>query len=156
MYRCNKNVVGKNNKIYYKKGKVYLCEVDSSYPTDGNYQSEALLYGFITNEIGNRHHAWPYCPDKCPMCNDSWTDYFTCLGEKPANVVVLPYAVGEQVKWWCDDDTKVHSSKLSKAEIEIDKYGISTVQYGCNIKFKNTVSDAVVSVENILRANPLK
>ena len=73
-YLCKKSVVDRNNNktIYYTKGQIYKCEMASPYfPEDPKYTC-----GYITNNFGNKAHAWPYDPQNNPLCHDSWTEFF--------------------------------------------------------------------------------
>lgn len=74
-YLCKKSVVGGNRQIYYTKGNIYKCEVNSPYaPNTPNFK---YTCGHITNNFGNTYHAWPYDPQNNPLCHDIWTEFFT-------------------------------------------------------------------------------
>lgn len=45
----------------YIAGKVYPCEVASFYPSIDSPDRE-YCFGHITDEHGNKWHAWPYDP----------------------------------------------------------------------------------------------
>ena len=78
-FLCKKTVVMKDSnrtrEEAYTKGKIYMCEISSYYPGDRH------SCGHITNNNGNKAHAWPYDPENHLWCHDSWTDFFEDLGE---------------------------------------------------------------------------
>lgn len=76
---CKKTIHAKDG-IYYKKGKVYQCNRESTDPTkvDTKYTGKYMC-GFITDEQGNKDHAWPYFPEIHPFCHDRYTDFFSRL-----------------------------------------------------------------------------
>ena len=83
IFLCKKNVVckGGNGEIAYTQGKRYKCEVKSPcFPMNDPHFNCSC--GFITNNQGNTHHAWPYDPEHHPWCHDSWTEFFQDLGKQ--------------------------------------------------------------------------
>lgn len=136
MYLCNKDVIGGNHKYFYKKGKVYLCEKESEYPNGvEDTKTGTYLCGFITDEFGNKCHAWPYRPDLNPACHDSWGEYFTCLGEKPINVVVVPHIEGEKITW-APQNEKPITSKIQYVEAHVFK-SEAVLSYQIHFKHKS-------------------
>ena len=143
IFRCKQDVKG-----YYRKGIIYECECENSL----SGEQEKYSCGFITNDIGNIFHAWPYYPDRNPLCNDSWTDFFEDLGEKPAGMVVNPYGVGDKVKWLCFDDYEVHTSKITSIEIEVVKDRGPIIVYKTRINLNGRLQEARFTMSNIRSA----
>lgn len=83
-YRCKKTVImkgvnrGEKSVKTYIEGKTYPCEVASSYPSRDD-PDRMYCFGHITDEQGNKWHAWPYDPILNPICHDKWTEYFVEL-----------------------------------------------------------------------------
>lgn len=78
-FLCKKSVVGSDHKIYYTEGKTYQCEMKSTYNPKAEHSKYAC--GHITNNFGDKGHAWPYEPENHPFCGDCWTDFFTELNK---------------------------------------------------------------------------
>lgn len=71
-FLCKKSVIMKDSKTEaYTKGHTYSCQIASFYPGDKH------SCGYITDNQGNKVHAWPYDPQNHLWCNDSWTEFFT-------------------------------------------------------------------------------
>ena len=148
LYKCKQNC-GKD----YTKGHVYKCE----YETPDGPDMGAFNCGFITNNRGNKSHAWPYDPERHPWTKDDpeknrWTEYFVDLGEKPHGIILCPYEVGDTAKWYCDDDKKVHTSKITGIEIEIDKTGYPAFTFSTVIKWKGQMTRATFGLYEIRAA----
>lgn len=149
LYKCKENV-GKS----YTKGRVYMCE----HEVPGNNDSDSIYAcGFITNNQGNTGHAWPYQPDKHPWTKDDaarnrWSTIFDDLGEKPHGIILCPYEVGDCVKWYCDDDGKTHTSKITAISIEIGANGVPQFTYETRIKFKGIMQLAAFTPTEIKQA----
>lgn len=147
LYKCKENV-GKS----YTKGRVYMCEQETKAPCDDIYAC-----GFITNNQGNTGHAWPYQPDKHPWTRDNaednrWSTIFDDLGERPHGIILCPYEVGDRVKWYCDDDGKTHTSKITAISVEIGANGVPQFTYETRIKFKSIMQRATIYPINIKQA----
>ena len=143
IFRCKENLKGR-----YRKGRIYECEYESLHSSG---ITDIYSCGFITNDVGNIHHAWPYFPTLNPLAkeDDRWTDYFEDLGEKPADMVITPYAVGDTVSWFCYDDYDVHKSKILSLEIKVVKNREPIITYYTRIKFKGRMQDAHFTMNNI-------
>ena len=153
LYRCKRNVIGGNHKYYYKAGKIYECEIESTHPsecTDSN--GNIHLCGYITNEFGDKGHAWPYIPEYHKFCHDCWTDDFEDLGEKPAGMIITPYSVGDTVSWFCFDDYEIHKSKIISMEIEVVRDREPIIVYKTRIKLKGTMQEAGFTMDSIRAA----
>ena len=74
---CNRSIQIQNKPAYIK-GKVYQCDRESTDPTkvDTKYTGKYMC-GFITDEQGDKNHAWPYFPEIHPCSHDRYTDFFT-------------------------------------------------------------------------------
>lgn len=71
-FLCKKSVLMKDSKTEaYTKGKIYLSQIYSHYSGDKH------SCGYITDNQGNKAHAWPYDPKNHLWCSDCWTDFFT-------------------------------------------------------------------------------
>ena len=66
-------------------------------------------------------------------------------------VIELPYAVGDTIRWYCDDDGKVHTSKVQRIECEIDKHG-PVFTYWVRTKWKGHMVEAIVTAGDIITA----
>lgn len=65
----------------------------------------------------------------------------------------LPYKVGDRVKWYCDDDQKVHSTKITGIDIEIDKTGHPLFTFKTRMMFKGCMSETHFGLMEIKLAN---
>ncbi len=63
--------------------------------------------------------------------------------------IELPYAVGDTIRWHCDDDGKVHTSKIQRIECEIDKHG-PVFTYYVRTKWKGQTVEAGVTYGDIV------
>ena len=63
--------------------------------------------------------------------------------------IELPYAVGDTIRWYCDDDRKVHTSMIQRIECEIDKHG-PVFTYKVCIKWKGCMTEASVTYGDIV------
>lgn len=147
IYLCKETLKGS-----YRKGRIYECQHNDTMFNDT--EMTKFSCGFITNDQGNTGHAWPYDPANHPWATekDKWTDYFKDLGEKPAGMIIAPYEVGDMVKWYCDDDGKVHRSKVTGLQIKVGKTGIPYFTFTTRIKFKGTMQDASFSMREVSQA----
>ena len=68
-----------------------------------------------------------------------------------AKTIELPYSVGDTIRWYCDDDAKVHTSKVQRIECEIDKHG-PTFTYFVRTKWKGQIVTASVTYGDIIAA----
>lgn len=148
IYKCKENC----DKAY-TKGRVYECEYEVF---DGNNYSKEDIYGcgFITNNDGNEGHAWPYHPKEHPWTKEKpeenrWTKYFEDMGEKPHGVIISPYEVGDRVRWYCDDDAKVHTSKITAINIEIDKTGKPVFLFFTTLKWHGRTTPASFGIKEV-------
>lgn len=146
IFRCKENVKG-----CYRKGRIYECEYENVLPTEisGRYAC-----GFITNDKGDKGHAWPYNPKEHPFTseNDRWTDFFEDLGEKPTGMIITPYSVGDTVSWFCFDDYEIHKSKIISMEIEVVRDREPIIVYKTRIEFKGTMQEAGFTMDSIRTA----
>lgn len=148
MFLCKQDVKG-----YYRKGRIYLCDFEPAYSQKENYTPGKDDYGYITNDMMKATHAWPYLPEKNPICHDRWTDFFVDLGEKPNGLIVIPYSINDTVKWYCPDDGKNHTSKITKVETELSNTGELDVTFFTRIKFKGSLETATFTMKHIHTAN---
>lgn len=65
-------------------------------------------------------------------------------------MIVAPYWVGDTIKWKCDDDGKVHTTKVTSLTIEVNANGKPLIHYATKMKFKGCVQTAYVSEYDIL------
>lgn len=149
MFLCKQDVKG-----YYRKGRIYLCDFEPTYSQKENYTPGKDDYGYITNDMMKATHAWPYLPEKNPICHDRWTDFFVDLGETPNGLIVVPYSVNDTVKWHCQDDGKNHTSKILKVEIEYNGPVDIDITFYTRIRFKGSIEIATFSMKDIRRAHP--
>lgn len=145
LYKCKENV-GKD----YTKGHVYECEHENP----NAKESGDCACGYITNNQGNTGHAWPYNPENHPWTKDDpqrnrWTAYFQDLGEKPHGIILCPYEIGDSVKWYCDDDAKVHTSKIRGIRIDIDQSGKPVFTFDTVIRHKGQAAQATFGLYEI-------
>ena len=74
-YLCKKSVVGgSSKKTYYTKGQIYKSEISSPYFPEMPHFKHS--FGHITDNFGDKAHAWPYDPQNNPLCHDGWTEFF--------------------------------------------------------------------------------
>lgn len=144
LFLCTQTIRG-----YYRKGRVYESEKDYYLSKDG---CKDFSGGFITNDRGDKDHFWPFNPQQHPLCHDSWTDYFKDLGGKPKGVVITPYAVGDTVKWHCDDDDVIRKSKILGINIECGKDAQTEYIFYAKVKFKGSTSLAAFTMKDIRAA----
>lgn len=138
-YRC-KNNIGND----YTAGRFYECRQESIYPDGTGYGSIVDNYGV--------NHAWSYDPENNPIYHDRWTDHFEDMGEKPAGMILIPYTVGDTVKFRCVDDGKVHRTEIASVGIDIDQKGRKEVQYIGRIKLKGCTYIAMFTIHDIKSA----
>ena len=145
LFLCTQTIRG-----YYRKGRIYESQRD--YFIDGDNPNKRFSGGFITNDKGDKDHFWALYPEFNPFTSDKWTDFFKDMGEKPKGVVITPYAIGDTVKWHCDDDDVIRKSKILRIEIDCGKDAQTEYTFYAKVKFKGSASLAAFTMKDIRAA----
>ena len=110
-----------------------------SYDNDFEDGDKAGVLGIVIDELYEKDESYY---DGTSYFIDSVTLY---------SYNIPPYNVGDTVRWWCDDEQKVKTSKITKIEAEFNRNG-AEFKYWTKTKRKGCMADATFTMNEIALA----